>query len=427
MKVFALVDCNNFYVSCERVFNPKLINKPVAVLSSNDACIIARSNEVKALGVKMGDPFFECRDLLKKHNVIVYSANFALYGDLSARVMQTLEEYATDIEIYSVDEAFMFLPSLIAGRAPADVGVTPNYKYCSYVRWQVKKRTGIPVSIGIGHSKTLAKIANKIAKKRNDGVFDITNQDINAILKTVEVADIWGIGWAYSKKLINAGIKNAYDLKNCDDKWARKNLTINGLRTVWELRGIPCLELDVVEPKKSITVSRSFGKTVSELHELKEAMASYMTTAGEKLRKQNMSVYNLSIFLSYVNYQENFRLYKYTNHTLPIASNYTPTLISAGNNCLEKIYQPGLIYKKVGVILDDFIPSNSIQMSTFTDIPNTVKQDSIMKTIDKINARKGSETVFYATSGCTRKWKNKRENLSAKFTTDWNEILTINI
>ncbi|HSW75569.1 MAG TPA: Y-family DNA polymerase [Candidatus Saccharimonadales bacterium] len=417
MKKFALVDCNNFFVSCERIFNPTLIGKPVVVLSSNDACVIARSNEAKKLGIKMGEPAFKCADIFKKYNVIVFSANFALYGDISSRVHQTLQEYATDIEIYSVDEAFLFLP---------EYDVT---QYCKYIRQKVKQKVGIPVSIGIGPSKTLAKVANGIAKKRQDGVFDIGQRsDSDEILKTVDISDIWGIGYNYRAKLNAHKIFNAYELKNCDEKWARKNLSINGLRTVLELRGISCLDLqEHAEPKKSITVSRAFGKNVTQLQELKEALACHVTTAAEKLRNQGVACKVLSIFLCYIpNFEDYHPFYKYASRHFIVATSYTPELLKEAYIALESIFKKGLIYKKIGVILDDFIACQEIQLGLFNTLPNP-KNATLMKTVDTINTKLGRNKVFYAAAGTKQEWQTRKAKKSRAFTTSWNELLTIKI
>ncbi len=415
---FALVDCNNFFVSCERVFNPKLIGKPVVVLSSNDACVIARSNEAKALGIAMGAPAFECEQIFKKHNVIVYSSNFALYGDMSARVMQVLSQYATDIEIYSVDEAFLFLPK------------QQNYtQYIQYIRKQVKQKTGIPVSIGIGLTKTLAKVANKFAKKSADGVFDLTAFENNdQFLEQIEIQDVWGIGYRYAKLLKSKKIFNAKNFKYMDERWVRKNMTINGLRTLQELNGISCISLNnAPATKKSITVSRSFGKNVTNINELKEAVSTYANIACEKLRAQKSIASNISIFVCFRNYQDNDRYYKFLNYTLPIASNYTPDFIKAATGCVEKIFRQGIIYKKAGIIINDLIPHDFIQMHTSHALADIEKQNKISNIFDKINKKWGRDSVSYASAGIDKLWKVKRLKKSDCYTTSWSEILTIRI
>lgn len=427
MKHFALVDCNNFFVSCERIFNPKLIGRPVVILSSNDACVIARSNEAKALGIKMGEPAFKCKEIFKNYNIIVYSSNFSLYGDISGRVMQTLTEYSTNIEIYSVDEAFLFFPKYEN---------IPDYftHYSQYVRKKVKQQTGIPVSIGIGSTKTLAKIANHIAKKNPEhkGVFDICNHPkTDEILKNFKIEDVWGIGYRYTKFLQNNGIFNAYDFKNSDESWVRKNMKITGLKTLLELRGTECFGIqESPEKKKSICVSRAFGKNVTDINELKEALSLHITTAAEKLRKQNNICGIINIFVCYTNYMEPYRFYDSGTIRLDIATSYTPALISAAFSCLEKIYKETVLYKKIGIILDDFYETDFIQMNTFINIPvNLNKQSLIMKTIDNVNSKLGRNKVYFAVSSKNKNhiWQNRRDRKSPSYTTSWNEILTIKI
>lgn len=427
MKSIALMDCNNFFVSCERIFNPKLIAKPVVVLSSNDACIIARSNEAKALGIPMGAPLFEYERLLKKNNVYILSANFTLYADISARVMQTVSNLVTEIEIYSIDEAFFYLP--IFDNKIKNTNENFYSEYAKYIRGKVQKNIGIPISIGIGTSKTLAKIANKIAKKRNDGVFDITNHnDIDNILKETNVKEIWGIGRSYAKKLNKNGIYNALQLIYTDSRWIKKNLSICGLKTILELKGTACISQINYEIKSSICVSRSFGRNVSSLNELKESLSNHMTIAAEKLRKQGSLTSNISIFICYRNYQDSQIFYKFSNIDLSIASDFTPTLIEYSHNCLEKIYKPNLIYKKAGVILSSFISKDNMQLSTLMSLSkNFDKQNKMIKTIDKINNKLGTNKVFFASSGILRKWDAKQSRKSQKYTTSWNELLTIKI
>ncbi len=430
MKRIALADCNNFFVSCERVFDPKLIGKPVVVLSSNDACVIARSNEAKKLGIKMGEPAFKCAETLKKHKVFVYSSNFPLYGDMSARVMQTLSNYASDIELYSVDEAFLYFPTAIAFETPQEESAWYMH-YAQLVRKQVVQNTGIPISIGVGPTKTLAKIANSLAKKNSayNHVLDLTNHvHLDDILRTIEVGDIWGIGYRYADFLKRHSITTAYDLKQCDDAWVRKHLTINGLKTVLELRGMSCLSLqDLPEKKKSITVSRAFGKNVTSLCDLKEAIACHITTAAEKLRKQKTSTAAITVFVCFTHYYDANRFYHSSTITLPIATTYTPELISQATRCLEKLFKKGLVYKKVGIILSDFCSSSCIQLNTFATLPNTSKQSNIMKTIDTINAKMGRNKMFFAAAGTTHSWQTKRAKKSASYTTNWHELLTIHI
>ena len=429
MNRYYLVDCNNFYVSCERVFDPTLHKKPVVVLSSNDACVIARSNEVKALGIQMGAPAFECETLFKKHKVLVYSANFALYGDMSSRVMQTLTECATDIELYSVDEAFLFIPNYINTDSSAK---TYHLAYAHYIRMRVKQETGIPVSVGIGNTKTLAKIANRLAKKNpyHNGAFDITDHpDIDKYLASIDIGDVWGIGHRYATLLQNHNIMNARDFKYADETWVRKNMTLVGLKTLLELRGIPCLPLtDGPEAKQSITVSRSFGQKVTELRDAKEALASYVSTAAEKLRAQHSLTTHLTVYAVTTRYHDPLNYFQSARIQLPIATDYTPDLIAAAQTCLEKIFKKGFIYKKVGILCTDLVPNNFLQTSTIVPIKkNILKQTRSIKTIDSVNNKWGRNTLFFAALGTNQPWKMHQARKSACFTTNWHELLTIHL
>lgn len=432
MKRYFLVDCNNFYVSCERVFNPTLYNKPVVVLGSNDACVIARSNEAKAVGIAMGVAAYECAALFQKHKVIVYSANFALYGDMSNRVMQTLTGFATDIEIYSVDEAFLFVSDYNHPRQVTKTADNYYATYAQFIRTCVKQNTGIPVSIGIGPTKTLAKVANKLAKKNPalQGVFDITNHpDIDTILASVAVADIWGVGYRYASLLERNRITTARDFKYADEQWVRKHMTVVGHKTLLELRGISCLPLESLpKPKQSITVSRSFGKKVNNLPHLKEAVASYTTTAAAKLRAQHSLTAHITVFVVTSHYDDPRHHFKSTQYQLPIATNYTPQLIAAANHCLEQLFIPGLIYRKAGILLTDLVSDDCVQMSTVTPMPaNNERQTKCMSTIDRINNKWGKNTLFFAAAGIEQPWQMHQAQKSACFTTNWHELLTITI
>lgn len=425
MHHFALIDCNNFYASCERVFNPQLLSKPIVVLSSNDACIIARSNEAKALGIPMGAAAYEYQHILQKHNVIVFSANFTLYGDMSARVMQTLTSLSTDIEVYSVDEAFLFF-------AENDPRFDPqNYftQYGQFVRDTVKQHTGIPISVGIGQTKTLAKIANHLAKKRPEynGVCDIsTNPSIDALLSSIDVSEIWGVGYQYAKKLKRKGINTVRDFKYMDERWVKKNMTISGLQTLLELRGTACLELqEQSEPRQSITVSRLFGKKVTEFTELMEATASYISRAAEKLRAQNSLAYHIMVFVVYRHYDDPQRFYRATNIELPVATAYTPDLIAAAAQCLKKLYHSGLLYKKAGVIVSNLIADDALQMHTHERLPDIQKQMTIMETIDSINKKWGKNILRSAAIGLDQEWRMKQLHKTQCYTTNWHELLTI--
>lgn len=429
MKRILLLDCNNFFVSCERVFNPTIRAKPVVVLSSNDACVIARSPEAKALGIPMGAAVWEYDPFFKRHNVIVYSANFALYGDMSARIMQTITEFAADIEIYSVDEAFFSInPYSKHALSPKE-----NYydAYARFLQQTIKQRTGIPVSIGIGPSKTLAKIANYIAKKnlQHGGVFDITERtDSDSLLTKIPVEEIWGVGYRYAKLLKHHRITTARDFKYANDAWIRKKMTIVGYKTLLEMRGTPCLSLVTQpEPKQSITVSRLFGTKTPNVTYIRQALASYVTSAAQKLRDQQSAAHHVSVFLITTRHHDPEQSFAATSCTLEIPTAYTPALITAAQSCLDQLLVPGIIYKKVGVILSDIVPITSMQLSVHAPMPNIGKQLHIMKAVDRVNKKLGRNTVFFAAAGVEQPWKMKQLKKSQCFTTSWHELLTVKV
>ncbi len=413
-RLFALVDCNNFYVSCERIFSPSLENKPVVVLSNNDGCIIARSNEAKALGIKMGQPIFQCKDLIARHRVHVFSSNYSLYGDISRRVMDVLAGFTPDVEVYSIDEAFLGLDGIV--RDPLD--------WAREIRRTVRKWVGVPVSIGIGPSKTLAKAAARVAKKdpRHDGVFDITSCARDTLAE-IGVEDVWGIGRRYSRLLTRAGICSARDLSDVDDAWAKKHLTITGLRTVMELRGTSCISLEqVFSPKKAIMCSRSFGRKVYSLEELNEAAAAYTSRAAEKLRAQGGAAGFIEVVLIEFPFNGGFPKTHISGMNIPVATAYTPELIHYAHALLEKIYRSGPAYRKVGVMLASIVPRGQVQTNLFFPCPEGEKEMRLMETIDRINARFGAGTISHAAAGFERPWQMRQARKSARFTTSWEEI-----
>jgi DNA polymerase V len=421
MQSIALIDCNNFYVSCERVFNPRLRGKPVVVLSNNDGCAVARSEEAKAIGIPMGAPAFMYQDLFKQHNVEMLSSNYTLYDDMSRRVMATLAQFTPEIEFYSIDEAFLNLSGF------SELNLT---EYAKKIKTTVKQWTGIPVSIGIAATKTLAKIANKLAKKNPmcGGVLDITDDPrLNDFLKSVHVEDIWGIGIQYARLLYKHGIFTALDLKNASDTWVKKNMTIVGLRTVWELRGTSCIALDdIQEPKKQIIRSRSFGKYVENIEELKEAVSTHTTRAAEKLRDQDSVASHISVFIETNMYKTDHPQYSNNaGYKLPEPTAYTPLLINCAIRCLERIYREGYKFIKAGVVLMDIIPEDQIQLSLFTPRRPIVNDRALMKAVDKTNRKWGSETIRYGASGLERRWRMKRARLSPRYTTNWDDILVV--
>lgn len=411
--LFALVDCNNFYASCERVFNPKLKNAPIIVLSNNDGCVIARSNEAKALGIAMGEPFFKCRPIVKKHSVQVFSSNFALYGDMSRRVMTVLEQFSPMIENYSIDEAFLRLD-----------GVTKvSQEYAQGIRATVHQWTGIPVSIGIAPTKTLAKAANRIAKKNPEftGVMDFSNRsDVDSFLRSILVEDVWGVGRQYAQLLNSRGIKTALQLKEADTKWIKKHMTVVGLKTVTELRGVPCIPLEnAPPPKQSIICSRSFGTKVTRKENLQEAIASFAARAAEKLRKQKSVAGRIDIFIRTSPFMGNY----YSDGagtTLPHTAD-TRFFITAAKVLLDRLYKPGFDYKKAGIVLLDIRPENHAQGELFD--PSHLRENlAVMKAMDRINSEWGSGTVTLAAEGLRKSWKMRQENISKRYTTRWGEL-----
>ena len=348
-RIFALADCNSFYASCERVFNPKLNNRPVVVLSNNDGCIVARTNEAKELGIKMGEPLFKAKKIIEKYNVKVFSSNYALYGSMSNRVMKILEQSFPNIEIYSIDEAFMEI---------SDLKKIYDYsEYAKKIREIILKWTGIPVSIGIGETKTLAKIANQIAKDnpKINGVFDITKiKNKEKILKKIKVGKIWGIGNKLSKFLIKNNIYNAYEFIKQDNRWVRKNMNVLGLKTKMELNGISCYELEnSFKQRKSCCVSRSFGKKITSLKNMREAVSTYISRAAEKIRNEKLVSNNINLYIRTSPFKKVAKEYYSNSVSIPLnfPTNNTIILNKATLLGLNKIFKKGYLYQKAGVIL----------------------------------------------------------------------------
>ena len=413
---FALVDCNNFFVSCERLFRPELEGWPVVVLSNNDGCIIARSNEAKALGIAMGAPYFQSRALIEHHEVEVFSSNYALYGDLSCRVMAILQQLEPEVEIYSIDEAFIRLPKC-ATASLSEQGMA--------LRQRIKQYVGIPVSVGMGPTKTLAKIANRIAKKNpvHKGVCDLTAcSDLNALLAGVPVGDIWGIGRRHAEMLNQQGVFTALDLTRRDDEWIRRRLTVSGLHTVLELRGIPCIAMDQAPiPRKSVICSRSFSKRVSSLTDLSEAVSSYVSTAAEKLRAEGLVAANLHVFVRTSPHRPDLpQQAESLLVRLPQPTASTPVLIGAARRGLHQIYKPGHGYQKAGVMLTELTRGDMIQQNLFHRPPR--EDRAVMAALDAINSRWGRNTLQYASSGLARPWRMNQKHKSNAYTTSWKEL-----
>ena len=410
-KKIALIDCNSFYVSCERLFNPKIRRLPVVVLSNNDGCIISRSNEAKALGIKMGEPYFKARNIIIKNNVQVFSSNYSLYGDISRRVMRTLKRFNSKIEVYSIDEAFLDL-SNFSDKEVKDVG--------KEIRNTVLQWTGIPTSIGIAETKTLSKVANHIAKKQKSGVVSLVNiKDLDPILEKVEVRDIWGVGKQLSKFYIKNGIYNAKQLKNASNTWIKKTKNVLSSRTAMELRGVPCIEIETKQAKrKSCCVSRSFGKKVEKLRELKESVTSYCLNAAEKIRSESLVCKSITVFIRTSPFQNKGIFYSNSKTIdFPIATNNSIEIVKNALTGLDLIYKNGFKYQKAGIILSGLSDSekgNSLFKSTKDE-----RIKNLMQSIDNTNYRYGRSTISLASAGINKKWSMRRQYSSKIDTADF--------
>jgi len=416
-RKIALIDCNSFYVSCERLFNPKIRKKPVVVLSNNDGCIISRSNEAKVLGIKMGEPYFKEKDIIVKNNVQVFSSNYSLYGDISRRVMRTLKRFNSDIEIYSIDEAFLDL-SNFPDNEVENVG--------HEIRNIVLKWTGIPTSIGIAKTKTLSKVANHIAKKKQSGVTSFIGiENIDSILEKVEINDVWGVGKQLTKFYHKSGIYNAKQLKNVSNTWIKKSSNVLSSRTAMELRGIPCIDLEATSSKrKSCVVSRSFGQRVENFQELKEAIASYSLNASEKIRSESLVTKSITVFIRTSPFQSRFGYYSNSKTIdFPIATNNSIEIVKAAISSLETIFKNGYRYQKAGVMLSRL--SDSVDGKNLFSSEKDKKINSLMKSIDNTNHRYGRSTLSLASAGVHKRWNTRRQHYSKIDTTDFYCLPTI--
>ena len=419
--MFALIDCNNFYASCERAFNPKLNHQPVVVLSNNDGCVIARSNEAKDLGIPMGAPAFEYQSVFKQKNIHVFSANFALYGDMSNRVMSILSEYSPDIEIYSIDECFLKLKGF---------DLFDLQQYGLEMKQKVFKWTGIPISVGIAPTKALSKVANRIAKKypqQTGGAYIIKNtEQKNKALKWLKIEDVWGIGYQHAKKLKSIGVQTAYDFTQLNNDWVKKNLAIVGLRLKRDLEGIPTLNLEHVQAKKNIATTRSFEKPYTEFSDLKERISSFAIACAEKLRKQKSCCKGLLVFIRTNRFNPNLPQYNpKISIQLPFPTNSSIEISKFATFALQQIYKSNYAYKKAGVIVYDFHPENQLQLSLF-DNRNT-KHINLMKVMDSINQSYGQQKIKIASQDLKRIWKMKQEKLSPKYTTKLEDVIVVKV
>lgn len=417
MTLFALVDCNNFYVSCERVFEPGLRGHPVVVLSNNDGCAVSRSQEAKDLGIKMGAPWFEIAHFAKSHGLIGRSSNYALYGSLSARVMSILREMAPRQEVYSIDESFLDM-----------TGIAEPELLARDMRARVLRWTHIPVCVGIGSTKTRSKLANHVAKKtlRLKGVFNLerlTPQQQSSLLGKIEVGAVWGVGRRITAQLAQLGITTARDLRDADAEMIRERFSVVLARTVAELQGVSCLELEEVTPqKKQIMCSRSFGELVTRFSDLREAIVNHATRAGEKLRQEGAATTGVHVFIRSNPFREGDVQYKGSRY-IPLA---TPTqdtrrIAAAALAGLEDMFVPGINYKKAGVMLCDLADHAVEQQDLFTP-GDTENSQKLMSAVDALNRRHGRGTVFFAGSGIQKRWEMKSDMRSPGFTTRWDEL-----
>ena len=420
-SVFALVDCNNFYVSCERVFDAALRGRPVVVLSNNDGCVISRSEEAKALGIRMGAPAFQARELIERHGVRVFSSNYALYGDMSARVMSVLGDFTPEVEVYSIDEAFM----TVEARGPS------LEEHAREIRAKVYKWTGVPVTVGLGRTKTLAKLASTRAKHaEGGGVLDLTDADaLESALAASPVEEVWGVGRRYAKLLRGRGVGTALHLRDADLAWIRRNMTVVGARIVEELRGRSCLPLEVCPaPRKSATVSRSFGRAVETLEELREAVASFTSRAAEKLLKSGLVAGALTVFVSTSRFSPEEFYADSATVELAFPTDACGELHAYAQACCARLYRPGLKFKKAGVTLTALAPASPLTARLYDD-RRWQKMRRASRAAAEINARYGEGTVRFGTPRARNSpapgWPGLCQRRSPRRTTRWDELLTL--
>jgi len=418
--MFALIDCNNFYASCERLFKPNLIGKPIVVLSNNDGCVIARSNEAKPF-IPMGAAAFKYQKIFAANQIHVFSSNFALYGDMSSRVMNILATFSPDIEIYSIDEAFLNLDGF---------DLFDLKEYGHQINYRVTKNTGIGIGVGIAPTKALTKVANRIAKKfpeQTKGVYVIDSEAkrIKA-LKWLKIADVWGIGARHSNRLSAKGIRTAFDFTQLSDEWVKKNMSVIGLRLKRDLEGIPTLALDDVKLKKSITTTRTFDKNYSDLYNVKERISTLAVTCAEKLRKQK-SCCNLVMLFVHTNYHRK-DLPQYSRNIVvktDYPTNSSIDIVKYAIKGLEEIFKEGYQYKKAGVVVMGITPENEKQLNIFTE--ENPKHKALMMVMDKMNHSIGQKKLKLACQDLGRTWKMNQERLSPRYTTRIDEIITVKV
>ena len=418
LQSIALIDCNSFYASCERIFNPKLLGKPIVVLSNNDGCIITRSAEAKALGIKMGEPYFKAKKIIEKNNVKVFSSNYSLYGDISQRVMEILLGFSPEVEIYSIDEAFLNFKGF------------KNHElltYCKHIRQTIKQWVGIPVSIGVGSTKTLSKIANHLAKKEADyeGICILKGDEkIEEALNRIEIGDVWGIGRRLSKFLRNYEVRTAKQFAFLDRRWIRKNMGVVGEKIQLELCGVSCLDLELLpSSKKSCCVSRSFSRQIEKIEELQESIANYGSRVAEKIREEGLIAQSMSIFVLTNHFNKKEKQYSSSiKLQLDYPTSDSKLIVKRAVEGIKRIYKEGYRYKKAGIILYELHSSSSVRGLLDYDKPRT---DSLMRSLDEINYRYGSATLRLAAEGIRRSWHMRREKVSPCYTTSFDQLMIV--
>jgi DNA polymerase V len=418
-RAIALIDCNNFYVSCERVFQPKLEGRPVVVLSNNDGCVVSRSQEVKDLGLKMAVPWYQMKDLAKRHGIVAFSSNYSLYADLSNRVMSLLAQFSPELEVYSIDESFLNLTGIH----------TDHTQYAQQIRETIRRCVGIPVCVGIAPSKTLAKLANHVAKKnvRFGSVCDfnaLAEKELDDLFATIAVGEVWGVGKRSVDKLNEMGIHSVLDLKRTPAKRLREKFSVVQERIVEELNGVACLELDDMVPdKQQIICSRSFGTLTSLLPDLEQAVVAYVSRAAEKLRQQHSLASGIQVYIRTNPHKERDPQYQQAR-LMPLLepTDDTRLLCHAALHGLRQIYRAGFAYQKAGVMLTEIIPRSAKPRTLFDDVAAQQKSHALMQTLDRINRRMGSGTLKLLGEGTDKPWAMRRENVSKRYTTEWDEL-----
>lgn len=417
--MYALADCNSFYASCEQVFNRKLRDRPVVVLSNNDGCIVTRSREAKPL-IPMGAPYFKMKPVIEENRIAVFSSNYALYGDMSRRVMDTFRQLVAEVEVYSIDEAFLDMRGY-----PRDL-----VDYARHIRETVRQWTGIPTSIGVGPTKTLAKVANRMSKQVPSGVIVLSGPaEIEEALRRFPIGEVWGIGRRYQKFLQKNGVETAWDLRQQPESWVKQHMSIVGLRLVRELKGQACLPLELVtEPKKQILVSRTFPKVIPDLETMEEKISFFATRAAEKLRQQSSRAHMIHVFLRTDSFKKDQpqhrdgRLLRF-----PVATNYTPDIVKYARAGMRSLYREGYLYRKAGLMLTGLIPDSKLQLHLFSSVPQEelAKKDKLMRVMDQVNQKLGKNKLKIGSLGEANHFMTMQKKLSGRFTTNWKEILVV--